>query len=665
MPWRRTQEAEQVHGGVDKLLLHDPASGCQRGAQHDEYRHLTVRPRLSHKARIRENPDNWREKMYLPQYLIPGVVAVFVIFLAFAFLVWYLLPSRRLRRTLKSVIPSIQSLKPGANADPVDRDQVAKVLELDATLAHLWGEYTETLHDQYLLVDGDRRLIAVRATVPAEVFFNTQVLVDTPLNTEFFRHLPGLLTGIGIIGTFSGLILGLSGFEPTGSAEAIKVSLGALMDGVREAFYASAFAICAAMVITFVEKRELNRRYKQVEQLTQAIDALYEAGAGEEYLARLVKAAEESATHAAQLKQSLVGELHQILVDLTDRQIQVQQESVQTALTQLERIALAVESGSQRQDAAVQTMVKELLETFITEMKGTFGGQMHGLGDMMNKSVEAMREMQGEFGRLVDDLRLAGQSSTEEMARKLGEMMDQADARQKLLEEQIGTVVKALEGQRSEAAKAEKRHLGDLADKTKVFVEGLSIETTKLSAEVMNTAQAMGMSIDKMNLGAQKMLDAATKFKDAGMAVTGVMQQGVSTMNELRDASTQVSAAARELAGITANAQHAQQTIQGMVSALQNLIEQTKREAGVSKQIVDDMNKVVVKLTEVEVQTQKYLGEVNTVLTATFDSFGNNVKSSLETSTGAFHSELDKGVQILQAAFEELSFVVSQFSRTP
>ena len=68
-----------------------------------------------------------------------------------------------------------------------------------------------------------------------------------------------------------------------------------------------------------------------------------------------------------------------------------------------------------------------------------------------------------------------------------------------------------------------------------MFVDGLSSETTKLSAEVLNTAQAMGMSIDKMNIGAQKMLDAATKFKDAGMAVTGVMQQGVSTMSELRD----------------------------------------------------------------------------------------------------------------------------------
>jgi len=82
----------------------------------------------------------------------------------------------------------------------------------------------------------------------------------------------------------------------------------------KEAFYASAVAIGAAMLITFVEKRELNRRYKQVKQLAQASDALYEAGAGEEYLARLVKAAEESATQTKQLKQ--------ILTDLSNSQIE-------------------------------------------------------------------------------------------------------------------------------------------------------------------------------------------------------------------------------------------------------------------------------------------------------------------------------------------------------
>jgi ABC-type transporter Mla subunit MlaD len=194
-----------------------------------------------------------------------------------------------------------------------------------------------------------------------------------------------------------------------------------------------------------------------------------------------------------------------------------------------------------------------------------------------------------------------------------------------------------------------------------VFVDGLSSETTKLSAEVLNTAQAMGTSIDKMNLGAQKMLDAATKFKDAGLAVTGVMQQGVSTMSELRDASTQVSSASRELAGILTNAQNAQQTMQGMVSVLQNLIDQTKREAGVSKHIVDDMNKVAVTLKQVEQQTQQYLGQMTKLIDEAFSTFGNAVGKELGKSNAAFQSELGKGTDLLKAAFTELAAVIGQF----
>lgn len=259
----------------------------------------------------------------MPPFLIPIVVAVFVVALVLAFAYGYWRPSWRIKKVLNLVIPRVQALQsPGVL---VSRHAVAEIMQADKTLQHLWDEYTETLHEQYDHVDGERRLVAIRATVPAEVFFNTQVLVDTPLNTEFFRHLPGLLTGIGIIGTFAGLIVGLSGFEPTGSAEAVKSSLGALMEGVKEAFYASAGAIFVAMLITLFEKIFLTRRYKQVEALAQAIDTLYEAGAGEEYLARLVKAAEENTTHTAQLKQSLVDDLKQILTDLTERQIAAQQ----------------------------------------------------------------------------------------------------------------------------------------------------------------------------------------------------------------------------------------------------------------------------------------------------------------------------------------------------
>lgn len=609
--------------------------------------------------------------MSLPQYLIPGVVLVFVVFLALAFWIWYWRPSRRLLGTLNSVIPAIQALKPVADAGPVDRDQVAKILGVDATLTHLWSEYTETLHEQHRHEDGDRRLFAIRATVPAEVFFNTQVLVDTPLNTEFFRHLPGLLTGIGIIGTFSGLILGVSGFDPTGNADAIKTSMGELIKGVREAFYASAIAIGAAMLITFVEKSVLNRRYKQVEQLAQAIDALYEAGAGEEYLARLVKAAEESAIQTKQLKQSLVVDLKQILTDLSNSQIEADRRQMQAQIEaskqHTQQMATDISTALQTHlgGTAVTGMMTPVVDQFVQQIQSTFGTLTQQTTAALQDTLVALDATKQEISNLKVDIAGAGKKATEELTAKLKETLDAAEKRDGELRTLVESAVQSLNAQRAAGAKAEQTHLDEIAGKTKDFVTDLSAQTGNLTAEVLKAVHAMSTSIDKMNLGAQKMLDAATKFKDAGMAVTGVMQQGVSTMNELRDASTQVSSASKDLAGIMTNAQNAQQTMQGMVSALHGLIDQTKREAGVSKHIVDDMNKVAVTLTQVEQQTQKYLGEVNKVLTDTFNSFGNNVKASLETSTGAFQSELDKGVKILMAAFDELSVVVSQFPRTP
>lgn len=505
-------------------------------------------------------------------------------------------------------------------------------------------------------MDGERRLVAIRATVPAEVFFNTQVLVDTPLNTEFFRHLPGILTGIGIIGTFSGLILGLSGFQPTGPAQVVQASLGGLMEGVKEAFYASAFAIAAAMLITFIEKGALNRRYKQVEQLTQAIDALYEAGAGEEYLARLVNAAEENAVHTAQLKQSLVDDLKQILTDLTERQIQAgQQHSQQMAAD----ISAAIQS--QLQGSAVQSMLLPLVEQFTQQIQSTFGNLTQQTTQTLQDTLAALNATKDEIRLLKMDIASASKTATDDLADKLKESLDAADARPKRLEDQVAHAVKTLEEQRAVATAAEQQHLDQFAAKTQGFVGDLSEKVNALSAETIKAVQAMGTSIDKMNEGAQDMYMAAAEFKDAGKVVTGAMQQGAATMNDLRTASEQVSAAARDLAGVMASSQNAQQAMQGMVNALQNLIAEARREAGLSKQLVDDLQIAAKQLGAVQLQAGEYLEGVNKALEKAFSAFGDAVTRELGRSNAAFQSELGKGTGLLQAAFTELAAVIGQF----
>src|SRR5207247_4078884 len=135
-----------------------------------------------------------------------------------------------------------------------DPDALKRLFVVDARLAHLWSQYQETLHEQTEDRDGQARVVAVRSTVPAEAYFNSQYVVDSRLRTEFFRHLPGIFTGVGIIGTFLGLLQGLQAFRITEDTQVVRRSLEALLHGVSHAFIVSAAAIGLAMLITLVEK---------------------------------------------------------------------------------------------------------------------------------------------------------------------------------------------------------------------------------------------------------------------------------------------------------------------------------------------------------------------------------------------------------------------------
>src|SRR5690606_29176832 len=137
-------------------------------------------------------------------------------------------------------------------------------------LEHLWREYAETLHDQFEIRDGEQRLICSRATAGSAHFFSSQAIVETPLRTEFYKHLPGVLTGIGIVGTFGGLMLGLSHFDPA-APETVTESVNRLLNDVLFAFVGSFISILASIAITLNEKHRLRVCYDDLEKFTETI----------------------------------------------------------------------------------------------------------------------------------------------------------------------------------------------------------------------------------------------------------------------------------------------------------------------------------------------------------------------------------------------------------
>ncbi|MDN5556970.1 MAG: anti-phage defense ZorAB system protein ZorA [Acinetobacter sp.] len=398
-------------------------------------------------------------------FIIPVLMGIFVAVISYRFYIKYIKPAKQLDTQLCDAIKALKQVEqqPNVNTHALDH-----VFDNSIPLKHAWLNYKHSFHDSYEVVDGADVLKASRATVSSDIFFSQSVIVDTPLRVEFYKHLPGIITGGGIIATFAGLLCGLLAFDPAGNPEKVQDSLGLLLGGVSEAFMASALAIATAMLITWREKSWLRQCYAQLEMLTTEIDDFFESDdTGEEYLAKLLKSSQANETNARQLKDSLVNELKVMMTNLVDEnkknQIafasqltdsyaktskdmadQIGQSISDNLQAPLEKIASSVQQVSGDQSSAVQELMTDVLTAFMTKLESTFGTQMNGMSEMMTQSVSAMKEMQLGFTQLITDMKVNSESSTKSLENQMSKMIEDIQQKQNAMSDQMNSMVEHL-----------------------------------------------------------------------------------------------------------------------------------------------------------------------------------------------------------------------------
>ena len=650
---------------------------------------------------------------------IPLYVFITVLIATAVFLLLFIPKTIVIIRETRAIIYGIRKLKIEAGTPSATVPDDVKKLMLKEPYKHLWSEYDDTLHrlKRYSSQNGDAT--EVRATIPAEVYFTTETLVDSRLFEEFVRHLPGILTGLGIIGTFAGLLMGLDGFTPSEDASSARESLKHLLDGVGHAFYASAMAIGCAMIITLIEKLTIAVLYKKVEQLNHEIDSIYNTGAGEEYLSRLVDATETNAAQTAQLKDALVEDLHKMMSNLVDRQIEAQRQqsellgdrigkSISEGLaTPMQELMGIVDKASGQQGAAVQGMLENLLSAFMAKIEDTFGTQMHNINNALLQSMQSMASVQTSMERLVTDISNAGESAATKMSSKLEESMDRAANAQermneqmrdfvteirRLLEEQqnqskvamddaiknvleqMGTAMQKLaedrvissqaEQGRQESLRTETQELyGGLSDEVTTLLKTISESTIKSEENISKLQDVSTRAISEMNDGARTMNAAANKFADAGNAVGDVLEKSEGLTTQLVTTSQTLQSSANAVKQAFEQYDKTRETVERYVGALTKLIETSKRDAGVNKQLVEDMERIVGGLKGVEEQTVTYLNQVNAVLQRAFNDFGSAMTNQIANTIGQTDSHLGQSVQYLNGVLQELGAQLARLKK--
>ncbi|HRB15131.1 MAG TPA: anti-phage ZorAB system protein ZorA [Nitrospira sp.] len=646
---------------------------------------------------------------------VPLYIFLLVLALAGAFFVGYFLQGIRVAWQLWTAVRGIRVLS--ASKKAVAPEEIAKLLR-NEPFWHLWAEYADTLHPLAKASSGAVTLFEVRATMPAEIFFTRDVLVDSRMFDDFVRHLPGVLTGLGIIGTFAGLLNGLSQFNPSTTSTAV-AGLKPLLDGVAHAFIASAAAISCAMIVLFIEKLVLALFYGKVEELNQVIDGMYHTGAGEEYLARLTHSAEMSETHAAQLKEALVEDLKQMMTNLVDRQIEAQKESTQALGNQLgnaileglqkpmQDIGEAVKRASGEQGSAVHGMLESVLVAFMSRLEDTFGGQMQSINESMERSMGAMASVQVSLQRLLENIEKSTENATLQMSQKLEDAMRQAAANQQLMTDQmrefvqefrrlvtdeqaksknimdetmsnvliqLSTAMEHLKHERNASVKEESGRQEQLKNRTTELVGGLSsqldtllrsvaeqVKSTQRNIDAINAASTR--AIDGMNQGALTMGSAAQRFETAGNSVSAVFQRSEMVADQLQATATTLQSAALVIKQGYELYDNTRKTVDSHVQMLTALIENAKREVGFTTQMIADLERVVGQLRIAETQSQQYLEKVNGALAKAFTDFGSQMSHQVASTIKQTDTHLGNGMNQLTGVIQELGMALSKIPR--
>ncbi len=153
-------------------------------------------------------------------------------------------------------------------------------------LLHYWEEFSESVVYDAIESENSEYSSEYVNTEPASNFFNAQSIIveydDWALNkTGYFEGIPTILTGLGILGTFIGIIQGLP------ESLNLEKDLPAFLIGMKGAFTTSILGLFTAITFTLIERMLFSRLEQKVTELSSCLDSALRRKTQQDFLGRI------------------------------------------------------------------------------------------------------------------------------------------------------------------------------------------------------------------------------------------------------------------------------------------------------------------------------------------------------------------------------------------
>lgn len=192
------------------------------------------------------------------------------------------------------------------------KEAIKKLLNNDNILYSLKETKIAPLAETYSKTINIETHDGKKTNIPASEFINDySVCKYNKLNLRMLDTAAGTLVGLGLLGTFLGLTLGIKGFDSS-NTERINESIQGLLAGMGTAFLTSLLGMTFSILFTTADKALRHRLYKDVKELTDKLDSEY-------YIDDLVLANINQQNIVNQLYKALKNDLQQQALEIANK----------------------------------------------------------------------------------------------------------------------------------------------------------------------------------------------------------------------------------------------------------------------------------------------------------------------------------------------------------
>lgn len=531
---------------------------------------------------------------------------------------------------------------------------LAEINKSDKTLKNIWNEFDESLIKKQTL-DGKP---LIRNSIDSEYFFNKDNMISH-IGSKLYSAIPGILLGIGLLGTFFGLYVALVQLN-VGDAEQLSSSIKLLINMAGVKFAASIWGLFLSILFTLFDRILEFGLDSKLEKIQKDINEMFQRETAEQNLDKILVENEQQTKAlnglATSLTEKISAEFNSILIpkiDSINEHFSNLPNNISSSINQslekpLQNISDTVKNITTNQSEQSTKALETLITKFVDKLDSVAGSQGEMLkenviqsqkvlfetSNLLNTTFKSMNEMMleqnkmGDFRdkKILEELNSIKQSQNEMLNNLSNNVSSNINEINKTVNENIGKLVTSVSNVNEE-------QLIKFSQREEILVSKINELIDRIENNIFYTQEVLQNIVSNLKKEVINIDDIFSKTSQKLVTIPNQIDKFSNIIDKISNFEDSQKNTSEKLQEFSNNLKNA---IEHIITMIENL-----------RSSINEFNNVNMNFNETIYNTKELLSHMNDDFndltkrnTETVDRFSENVDRSLND----FHKEVERTI---------------------